>query len=55
MLQRGDDNIQIDDEQQSHFLARWVMIGCWHKTSPKRKKKKKPVGEKEKKMKEHRR
>lgn len=43
MLQRGADNIQIDDEQQSHFLARWVMIGCLHKTSPKRKKK--PVGE----------
>lgn len=50
MLQRGADNIQIDDEQQSHFLARWVMIGCLHKTSPKRKrKKKKPVGEREKK------
>lgn len=38
MLQRGADNIQIDDEQQSHFLACWVMIGCLHKTSPKRKK-----------------
>lgn len=47
MQQRGADNIQTDDEQQSYFLARWVMIGCLHKTSPK-KKKKNPVGERQK-------